>query len=156
MIAKSVERDPQNPRAWYSLGLLERAQGQLDAAREDFQKVAVILIPDDSVGTQYFSGVPRLAGAEILTRPSQHSSATIDLDPFHASAEYGLAQAEQHLGDAVGAKAHLERFQHITDEKLGKPIRFLYGEEGKYSLGQEMTVPAEAASAALFPSLSST
>ena len=146
VIAKSVERDPHSPRAWYSLGLLEKAQGQLDAAREDFQKVAVI-DPDDA-GTQYFLGY-LASQAQKYDEAVAAFKRAIDLDPFHASAEYGLAQAEQHLGDAVGAKAHLERFQHITDEKLGKPIRFLYGEEGKYSLGQEMTVPAEAASPAI-------
>src|SRR6202041_2838386 len=66
----------------------------------------------------------------------------IELDPLNASAEYGLSQAEQHLGDQDSARAHLERFQRITDEKLGKPVRFLYGEQGKYSLGQEMVAHA--------------
>ena len=54
VLAKSVERDPQNARAWYNLALLEKALGRADAAREDFQKVAAI-DPDDP-GTQYFLG----------------------------------------------------------------------------------------------------
>ena len=33
----------------------------------------------------------------------------------------------------------------MSAEKLGKPIRFLYGEQGKYSLGREMTEPPTAA-----------
>jgi tetratricopeptide (TPR) repeat protein len=146
VLAKSVERDPQNPRAWYSLGLLEKAEGQLDAAREDFRKVAVI-DPDDA-GTQYFLGY-FASQAQKYDEAVAAFKRAIEIDPFHASAEYGLSQAEQHLGDADGAKAHLERYQHITDEKLGKPVRFLYGEEGRYSLGQEITAPAEVASPAI-------
>jgi len=146
VLAKSIERDPQSPRAWYSLGLLEKAQGQLDAAREDFQKVAEI-DPDDA-GTQYFLGY-LASQAQKYDEAVAAFNRAIELDPFHASAEYGLSQAEQHLGHADGANAHLERFQHLTDEKLGKPVRFLYGEQGKYSLGQEMAVPTEAASPAI-------
>jgi Tfp pilus assembly protein PilF len=140
ILAKSVERDPDNARAWYNLALLERALGRPDAAREDFQKAAGI-DPDDA-GTQYFLGY-LASQAQRYDLAVAAFKRAIELDPFHASAEYGLSQAEQHLGDEVGAKAHLERFQHIADGKLGTPIRFLYGEQGKYSLGQEMVAPAE-------------
>jgi tetratricopeptide (TPR) repeat protein len=139
ILAKSVERDPDNPRAWYSLGLLERAVGHLDAARENFQKAAAI-DPDDA-GAQYFLGY-LASQAQRYDLAVAAFKRAIELDPLDASAEYGLSQAEQHLGDQDGAKAHLERFQRITDEKLGKPVRFLYGEQGKYSLGQEMLAPA--------------
>src|ERR1700689_2016388 len=40
VLAKSVELDPQSARAWYNVGLLEKALGQADTASEDFQKVA--------------------------------------------------------------------------------------------------------------------
>ncbi|HEY4710269.1 MAG TPA: FG-GAP-like repeat-containing protein [Candidatus Acidoferrales bacterium] len=140
ILAKSVERDPDNPRAWYSLGLLERALGNLDAARENFQKAAAI-DPDDS-GTQYFLGY-LASQAQRYDLAVAAFKRAIELDPFDASAEYGLSQADEHLGDQDGAKAHVERFQRITDEKLGTPVRFLYGEQGKYSLGQEMLAPAE-------------
>ncbi len=139
VLAKSIERDPQSARAWYNLGLLERASGHPEAAREDFQKVAA-LDPDDA-DTQYFLGY-------LASQAQQYDQAVaafkraIELNPFHASAEYGLSQAAQHVGDAAGAKAHLERFQRIAAEKLGKPIRFLYRDQGKYSLGQEMAAPA--------------
>jgi tetratricopeptide (TPR) repeat protein len=139
VLAKSIERDPQSARAWYNLGLLERASGHPEAARDDFQKAAA-LDPDDA-DTQYFLGY-------LASQAQQYDQAVaafkraIELDPFHASAEFGLSQAEQHTGDADGAKAHLERFQRIAAEKLGKPVRFLYRDQGKYSLGQEMAAPA--------------
>jgi tetratricopeptide (TPR) repeat protein len=146
VLAKSVERDPQSARAWYNVALLEKALGHADAAREDFQKVAAI-DPNDA-GTQYFLGYLASAAQKYDQAVAAFKRA-IELDPLHASAEYGLSQAEQHLGDADGAKAHLERFQRITAEKLASPIRFLYGEQGKYSLGQEMAAPAAPVPAAI-------
>lgn len=146
VLAKSAERDPQSARTWYSLALLERATGRLDAARDDFEKVAAI-DPNDA-GTQYFLGY-LASQAQKYPEAVAAFKRAIELDPFHASAEYGLAQAEQHTGDADGAKAHFERFQHIADEKLGKPVRFLYGEQGRYSLGLEMVAPTVAAPPAI-------
>jgi len=139
VLAKSIERDPQSARAWYNLGLLERASGHPEAAREDFQKVAA-LDPDDA-DTQYFLGY-LASQAQPYDQAVAAFKRAIELDPFHASAEFGLSQAEQHTVDADGAKAHLERFQRIAAEKLGKPVRFLYRDQGKYSLGQEMAAPA--------------
>ena len=146
VLAKSVERDPQSARAWYNVALLEKALGRADAAREDFQKVAAI-DPDDA-GTQYFLGY-LASQTEKYDEAVAAFKRAIELDPLLASAEYGLSQAEQHLGDADGAKAHLERFQRITAEKLASPVRFLYGEQGKYSLGQEMAAPAVPVPAAI-------
>ena len=139
ILAKSVERDPQSARAWYNLALLARALGDPSAARDDFQKAAAI-DPDDS-GTQYFLGYLAAQDQKYEEAVAAFKRA-VELDPLNVSAEYGLSQAEQHLGDAAAVKAHLDRFQRITAEKLGTPIRFLYGEQGKYSLAQEMTLPA--------------
>jgi lipoprotein NlpI len=139
ILEKSVERDPQNARAWFNLALLARAAGDSITAREEFQKVAAI-DPNDP-GTQYFLGY-------LATQDQKYDQAVaafkraIELDPFHVSAEFGLSQAEQDLGHTDAAKADLERFQRLSAEKLGKPVRFLYGEQGPYSLAQEMTAPA--------------
>jgi tetratricopeptide (TPR) repeat protein len=139
MLAKTADRDPQNPRVWLNLALLERATGNPAAALDDFQKVAA-LDPNDA-DTHYFLGF-YASQAEHYQEAAEEFRRAIELDPLHASAEFGLAQVEQHQGDADGAKAHLLRFQHITGQGLGKPIRFLYyGEQGKYSLAQEMSGP---------------
>jgi hypothetical protein len=138
VLAKSADREPQNPRAWFNLGLLERASGPAEAAREDFQKVAA-LDPNDA-DTQYFLGY-------IASEEQQYAQAVaafrraIEIDPFHVSAEFGLAEVDRDLGDINGSKAHLERFRHLSAERLSKPIRFLYGEQGKYSLAEEMETP---------------
>src|ERR1700722_16022518 len=138
ILEKSVERDPQNARGGLNLALLARATGDSGSVRDDFQKGAAI-DPDDP-GTQYFLGY-------LATQDQKYEQAVadfqraIELDPLHISAEFGLSQAEQDLGHADAAKADLERFQRLSAEKLGKPVRFLYGEQGKYSFGQEMTEP---------------
>jgi tetratricopeptide (TPR) repeat protein len=139
ILFKSVERDPQSARAWYNLALFARAVGDSAAALDDFQKVAAI-DPDDP-GTQYFLGYLAAQSQKYDAAVAAFKRA-VELDPLNVSAEYGLSQAEQQAGDADAAKAHLDRFQRISAEKLGNPVRFLYGEQGKYSLGQEMTAAA--------------
>jgi tetratricopeptide (TPR) repeat protein len=142
ILSKSAERDPQSARVWFNLALLARATGDSASAREYFQKV-VALDPHDP-GTEYFLGY-------LATQDQKYDQAVaafrraIELDPLNVSAEFGLSQAEQDLGHADAAKADLERFQRLSAEKLGKPVRFLYGEQGKYSFGQEMTEPPIAA-----------
>ena len=135
VLSKSAERAPQNPRAWFNLGLLEKAEGQPDKAIENFERVAS-LDPNDA-DTQYFLGLIH-SQQQHYDRAIAAYSTAIKLNPFHASAEFGLAQALFRTGDTARAKEHLDRFQHITAEKLGKPISFIYGEQGKYSLAQLM------------------
>jgi FG-GAP-like repeat/ASPIC and UnbV/Tetratricopeptide repeat len=138
ILETSVQRDPQSPRAWFNLALLERATGHPDAALADFQKVGA-LDPGDA-DTQYFLGfLDEQAGH--LDKARAEFQRAIEIDPFQASAEYGLAELEQDSGDAAGAKAHLERFRHITGQGLGKPIEFVYGGQGKYSLAGEIPGP---------------
>src|SRR5580658_1190192 len=137
ILEKSVERDPQNARAWYNLALLARATGDSASVRDDFQKVAAV-DPNDP-GTQYFLGYLSAQDQKYEQAVAAFQRA-IELDPLHISAEFGLSQAEQDLGHVDAAKADLARFHRLSAEKLGKPVRFLYGEQGPYSLAQEMTV----------------
>ena len=138
VLAKSAEIDPDNPRAWFSLGLLEIALGRPQDAVADFDKVAAI-DPKDA-DTQYFIGYLASLREQYGAAATAFQRA-VALHPFHASAEDGLAEAEQHLGDTDGAKTHRQRFQQIVSERIGRPIRLVYGEEGKYSLAQEMSEP---------------
>ena len=138
ILETSVQRDPQSPRAWFNLALLERATNDAGAALADFEKVAA-LDPGDP-DAQYFLGFLN-AEAGHLDKARAEFQRAIEIDPFHASAEYGLAELAHDSGDAAGAKAHLERFRHITGQGLGKPIEFVYGGQGKYSLAGEIPGP---------------
>src|SRR5580692_8948861 len=133
ILQKSAQRDPRNPWAWFNLGLMEKAGGDADAAIVDFQKVAA-LDPYDA-DTQYFLGL-------IYSQQQQYDKAiacfqrALELNPFQVSAEFGMAQALQRSGKTADAKIHFDRFQHMTSQKLGKPVSFIYGEQGKYSLAE--------------------
>jgi Flp pilus assembly protein TadD len=140
ILEKSAERDPRNPRVWFNLGLLEKAVDKSDAAIEDFAKVAQ-LDPSDA-DTQYFIGLVYSQTREFDKAIAAFKRA-IELNPFQVSAEFGLAQALQRKDDTTNAKEHFDRFQHLVSEKLGKPVSFIYGEEGKYSLAESMSPAPE-------------
>ena len=55
------------------------------------------------------------------------------IDPLHASAEFALARALQHTGQAAEAKEHFKVFQHLTNTKISSAIGMGYGERGHYS-----------------------
>jgi len=138
VLSKFAEHNPKSPYAWFNLGLIEKSSGQSAPAIEDFETVEALDAND--ADTQYFLG--------LLYSQEQHYDKAIDafekalkLNPFHLSAEFGLAQALQRSGNKSAAKEHLDRFQRMTAEKTGKPISATYGEQGKYSLVQSL-VPA--------------
>jgi len=145
VLAKSTSKDAKNPRAWFNLGLVEKALGATKDALQDFQKAAA-LDPNDA-DTQYFIG-------ELLSRNEQYSPAAaaysnaLKLNPLHASAELGLADVAQHAGDTDAALAHLNRFRHLTSDNLSEPISVAYGLQGKYSRVQELPREVEKVSPA--------
>src|SRR6202007_1439016 len=61
----------------------------------------------------------------------------LQLNPVHASAEFGLSRAYQQSTDVDHAREHLKKFQYITQNKLGAPMSLAYGEQGKYSRAVE-------------------
>ncbi len=141
ILLEAVQRDPKSTRGWYNLGLLYRNLGQAEEALDAFRKVAE-LDPSDP-DTHYFLGT-------LYLQQKQHSQAvaeferTLELAPFHVSAEFGLARAYQRLGETDKSRQHLARFEKLTREKLGTPMSLIYGEQGKYSLAEELTQQAAA------------
>ncbi|MGC2265500.1 MAG: FG-GAP-like repeat-containing protein, partial [Candidatus Acidiferrales bacterium] len=135
ILEKAAQRNARDPRAWFNLGLLEKATGNADAAIADFVKVATLDSYD--ADTQYFIGL-------VYSQQQQYDKAipafqrALELNPFQVSAEFGLAQALQRTSKTAQAKEHFDRFQHMTSLKLGKPVSFIYGEQGKYSLAEIM------------------
>ncbi len=133
ILVKSAERHPENPWAWFNLGLLEKAEGHNGAAIDDFDKVSVI-DPDDA-DSRYFLGLLYSEQEKYGQAIAAYQSA-LKINEFHVSSEFGLAQALMRSGQADSAKQHMDRFQHMVAEKLGVPISFIYGEQGKYSLAE--------------------
>ncbi len=133
---------PNDPHAWFSLGLLYKNSDSPQGSVEAFRRVTEI-DPNDA-DSWYFLGA---ASAQLKQYPQaidafQHA---LKINPLHASAEFGIARAYQQSGDAAQAREHLVRFQHITQSKLGSPIGLAYGDQGKYSLVEEAVGAAEKA-----------
>lgn len=146
ILAKSAQHDPRNPWAWFNLGLVERAAGRDGVAVQDFEKAAS-LDPNDAE-TQYLIGALYLKAKNYQQAISSFRRA-LDLDRFDLPAEFGLAQAEGETGDVNGALEHLNRAEHLTETGLGLPVSTAYGEQGKYSLAQEMLAAPQPAPAAI-------
>ena len=135
VLSKAGELDPTDPRSWFNLGLIDKADGKIDDAIAAFEKVAQIDPSDPD--THYFLGLLYSQKQEYVKAIPEFQAA-LRLNPFHLSAEFGLAQALLRSGNTSEAKVHLARFQQMNAQKLGTPISFTYGDQGKYSLAEEM------------------
>ncbi len=145
-LEEAVKRDPKDPHAWYNLGLFYKNSSDSQAAIDAFHHAAE-LDPNDAdiwyfLGSSYAQTrqFPEAIGA------FQHA---LKINPLHASAEFGFSRAAQQSGDLAHAREHLQRFQYITQNKLGAPISLAYGEQGKYSRAEESTAAPEKVPAAI-------
>ena len=140
ILEDGVKNNPNDPHAWYNLGLLDKNSDNPQSAVDAFRRVTEI-DPNDA-DTWYFLGA---AYAQVKQFPQaidafQHA---LKLNPLHASAQFGLSRAYQQSGDLASAREHLVRFQYVTQHKLGAAISLAYGEQGKYSLAEESPLAAE-------------
>ncbi len=139
-----LKLNPKNSQAWYTLGLMYKNQSQPERALDAFQSAARLEPSDPDVF--YFIG---LVQAEMdRQQPAiaafQHA---LQLNQFHASAEFGLAKAFQRAGDAEKAREHLARFQHLVQSKLGVPMSLTYGDQGALSLALQVLSAAQPSTA---------
>ncbi|MGB8918161.1 MAG: FG-GAP-like repeat-containing protein, partial [Candidatus Sulfotelmatobacter sp.] len=86
--------------------------------------------------TWYFLGTAYVQSKQFpqAIEAFQHA---LQLNPMHASAEFGLSRAYQQSTDVDHAREHLKKFQYITQNKLGAPMSLAYGEQGQYSRAVE-------------------
>jgi tetratricopeptide (TPR) repeat protein len=131
-LAAAAEKLPQDPYAWYNLGLVYKDLGDAEKGVEAFTHVTQIANEADP---WYFVGYLD----SQLQRYDQAIAAfqkALAIFPFHASAEFGLARAYQRSGHAEAAKEHLAKFQKMTAEHLATPFGAGYGDQGRFSLAE--------------------
>jgi len=126
----ALKQDPKLPNAWYNLGLLAKNSGDADAAISAFKRVTE-MDPNDA-DTWYFLGTAYVQDKQFPQAIDAFDHA-LKINPLHASAQFGLSRAYQQSGDTNDARAHLKRFQYITQNKYGTPMSLAYGEQGQYS-----------------------
>jgi Flp pilus assembly protein TadD len=131
-LAAAAEKLPQDPYAWYNLGLVYKDLGDAEKGVAAFTHVTKIANEADP---WYFVG--------YLNSQLQHYDQAIAafqkalvIFPFHASAEFGLARAYQRSGNAEAAKEHLAKFQKMTADHVATPFGAGYGDQGRFSLAE--------------------
>jgi Flp pilus assembly protein TadD len=131
-LSAAAEKLPQDPYAWYNLGLAYKDLGDSEKGVEAFTHVTKIANEADP---WYFVGYLD----SQLQRYDEAIAAfekALALFPYHASAEFGLARALQRSGKADAAREHLAKFQKITTGHLGTPFGASYGDQGRFSLAE--------------------
>jgi tetratricopeptide (TPR) repeat protein len=143
--ALALEQD--NAQAWYNLGLAQHAGNELEPALASFKQAATLDLRD--ADSFYFEGVCYQDMKEFDKAIAIFEKA-LEIDPIHASAEFGLARALQRSGRRAESAEHFKRFQHLTSTKIGAPIGLSYGEQGHYSTVTAVIEP-EAGRKAMIP-----
>ena len=131
----AAELSPSDPRVWYNLGLLHLAEGKKPTALDDFLRVCDL--SPNNPDAHYFAGSIFLQLQRYDEAIKQFETA-LRSDPLHASAEFGLARALQRTGNNAEALKHLNRFEHLTREKISSAIESGYGGQGGLSLAQDV------------------
>jgi tetratricopeptide (TPR) repeat protein len=134
-IQKAAALDPGNPRVWYNLGLVHRGSGNTAEAISDFQKVLKIDPTDPDA--YYFLGT-FYSQQQEYSKAIESFQQALKINPLHASAEFGLGRALQRSGQTDEARVHLKRFEYLTHNKISSAITLTYGEQGKYSVAQDV------------------
>jgi Flp pilus assembly protein TadD len=131
-LAAAAEKLPEDPYAWYNLGLVYKDLGDAEKGVAAFTHVTQIANEADP---WYFVG--------YLNSQLQHYDQAIAafqkalaIFPFHASAEFGLARSYQRGGNAEAAKEHLAKFQKMTADHVATPFGAGYGDQGRFSLAE--------------------
>jgi tetratricopeptide (TPR) repeat protein len=131
-LAAAAEKLPQDPYAWYNLGLVYKDLGDAEKGVAAFTHVTQIA---DEADPWYFVGYlnSQLQRYDLAIAAFQKALAIF---PFHASAEFGLARAYQRSGNAEAAKEHLAKFQKMTADHVATPFGAGYGDQGHFSLAE--------------------
>ena len=137
-LERAAQLGPEDPRVWYNLGLLERGYNNGKGAIQYFEHA--LKIDPTNADAHYFLGSTYSDIKDYVHAINEYRVA-LHLSPLHASAEFGLARALQHSGNGDEARQHLEHFQRITAGKEAFPLGQNYGEQGAYSLAEEIKQP---------------
>lgn len=145
-LEKATQQKPDSAPVWFNIGLLEKGAGRSKEAIAAFARASE-LAPEDPEAFYFLGTAESEAGDQQAAIRSLEQS--IKLNPFHVSAEFALARAYQRSGSPEEARVHLQRFQQMTQKKLGSPISLIYGEQGKLSLAQQVKLPSAAMTATI-------
>lgn len=127
---KYLQAEKDSLQAYYILGLIGRAENNLDEALANFQKVLQFDTKD--VGANVNAG-------QLFAQKRDYPSAIKVLEiayksePFNLTAIYNLATSLQRSGERDRAAELLKKFQVLRDTFAGINIGLNYLEQGRYA-----------------------
>ena len=125
----ALERLSAQPQPHYVLGLIARAANQPDEAASAFGRVMDLDAAD--AGSRVHLGQVRLAQRRFADAVAAFEAA-LRLEPFNATAAYGLATALTRGGDRERGAEAMKRFQQLRDNPAAITYSSTYLEEGRY------------------------
>ncbi len=120
---------PDSPQPLFVLGLIARAASRFDDAGAAFQKV--IELDASDVGSRVQLGQVRLAERRFADA-ARLFEAALQIEPFNATAAYGLAVALTRGGDRERGEKAMARFQLLRDNPAAITYSTTYLEQGRY------------------------
>lgn len=136
ILGELSREEPKNPRVWYNLGLYEKSMGHPSESAKYFERVASLDSAD--ADCRYFLGQDYMA-MQNYPKAIESFVSALRLNRFHVSAQFALAQAYQRSGNTDKAREYLARFQEEIQNKVGTPMSLTYGDQGKYSLAEDVS-----------------
>ncbi len=118
------------PQAPFVQGLIARADNRLEEAEAGFRRV--IELDANDPGARVQLGQVLLAGRRFGDAVTMFERA-LTLEPYNATAAYGLAQARQRSGDRSGGEQAMDRFQKLRDNPAAITYSATYLEQGRYA-----------------------
>jgi tetratricopeptide (TPR) repeat protein len=125
----ALDRIPDSLHARFVLGLIARADNRPDDAAASLQQVVDADAGD--AGSRVQLGQVRLAQRRFADA-SVLFEAALKLEPFNATAAYGLATALTRAGDRERGAAAMERFQRLRDNPAAVTYETTYLAQGRY------------------------
>ncbi|MFN2444435.1 MAG: FG-GAP-like repeat-containing protein [Vicinamibacterales bacterium] len=120
---------PASPQPHFVLGLIARAANRSDEAAAAFQQV--IDRDGSDVGSRVQLGQVRLAERRFVDAVQLFEAAQ-RLEPFNATAAYGLAVALTRGGDRERGEHAMAAFQRLRDNPAAVTYSSTYLEQGRY------------------------
>ena len=119
----------ERPEGAFVLGLIARADNRVKDAEAAFRQV-IQRDPQDAGAHVQLGQV--LLGERRLREAADMFDRALTLEPFNATAAYGLAQARQRSGDRRSGDEAMLRFQQLRDNPAAITYSATYLEQGKY------------------------
>lgn len=124
-----IQKDPDNPYARYSLGMLLRHLNRFEAASEQFE--TVLRIDPEDADAHYQLGALLVEKDPLVARG--HFEKTLRKMPHHEAACYRLQVLLRKAGEKKRAQELLLRFRALKVSGAGATYGMKYGEMGRYA-----------------------